>query len=1365
MLILLCFNTYAYTDDNYIRFRHIDSNDGLSHNGVMALYQDRRGFIWMGTQDGLNVYNGEEIRIYKYDKYDPDGILDNSIVGITGDGENTVFIQSDMGIVSFDIPTGKFRTVTKGHTLAINYQNNLLYYSINNQIIRYSPDTGRDTVIFTLPDIPAGITALCGIRDSLVIGTEKGLYFTNGDRFSEVIPDIFVRSIYKDSYGILWICSYDGKGLFSIDKGKITEYRHAGSEPNSLSHDQTHVCCEDAENNIWIGTFDGLNRWDRKTGKFTSYYHSSSDDALTESSIWSLLRDRQGNIWAGTYYGGVNCFSPTKADFRKYTDGADEDRYLSASVIGQITEDRQNNLWICTEGGGLCRYDMTVRRFTWFKHESGKNSISHNHVKCVWYDPVRHCIWAGTHLGGLNRFDMNTGRFTTYRETARDASSDIIMSIVPYGNNLILGTFHGAFIFNPETGGMSRFMKLPENVKEPRYIYYMLMDSVKNLWIICSAGGLLCRYNMVSGEYREYPDITMTPDGNKNMEITSIYEDSGRNIWVCTAGNGIEVFNNDRHENLDSRNNGLGSDVVYAVRELGPERYILTTDAGISILNYSSRTFTNYDRNKDIPLSSISENSLYITSDGEIFVGGMDGMVSFREEMLTSRGNTGFSIWPYTLTVNSEPVFPEADGILSRDISMTEAFDLKYRQNSFSLKYTATDYLRDGKYSLEYSLQGYSDEWFPMDRDNSITYSKLRPGKYRLTVRAVDISGHILQQHTLGIRVHHPFYTSAWACIIYILCAGTIAFLLARSYNNRLRMQAQLDYEKRHAEDMEKMNQEKLQFFTDISHEFRTPVSVISGQIRILMDKYLINNPLHAALSRINESCVQLQDLIDELLEFRKLDRGYLSIKAAQADIVGYVHSFYLQYGKIAQDRGIRIVFNKSHNRIMAWFDPKQMYKVVNNLLSNAFKYVDEKGTITISVRKGNGEVVIEVTNTGSYIGPDDMPRIFDRFYQAGNARKGTGIGLHLAKGIVEKHHGTIEAYSSLTDMETTFSVHLPLNKDVFSEDETAPAGKAGFSVEDGETLQETASYNYEPEKVTKPEDDRYTEPDVENEPSDVSDKTDESGKQFDVLIIEDDRKLRDMLVELFSEFYNVISASDGSKGYEIAMSTKPDMIVSDVFMPGMTGIELCGNLKGNPETSDIPIILLSAVVEKEQMLAALSAGADDYIRKPFDIDMLIARCNNILRRHGSHPRHKTIQQQKALLASNIREQDFLDKARKAVMDNIEDETFDARSFAAAMGMSRTVLFNRLKAVTGYTPKEFIIDTKMEMAAAMLEQDRDLNIAEIADRLGFATLRYFRKCFKNKFGVSPSSYRGRESELQDERLTSPEEGAQESGNE
>lgn len=1317
LITLIPFTCLAGTEGNNIIFRHIDCNDGLSHNGVMALYQDRRGFIWMGTRDGLNLYNGEEITTFKYDKDASEGLPDNNIIKITGDGMNTVYIKTRIGIVSYNIAGKSFRTVMDKAVGGMRYENGL-YYSKDYNIFRYNDKTGKDSLVFSHPDTMSIITDISGSRDSLMIGTTKGLYLHTEDRLERLIPDIHVYDILKDSHGFWWICSYDGKGLFSMDSScsTIKRYTHSDSDPYSLSHDQTNVCCEDKAGDIWIGTFYGLDRFDRKTGKFISYYRTGQPGDLSESSIWSLMTDRQGTIWAGTYYGGVNYCSVTCPYMRKYDAGNIEKYNLSSPIVGQITEDRSDNLWICTEGGGLCRFNMPSRQFKWYRHDKIRNSISHDHTKCVRYDVYRNTIWTGTHTGGLNRLDLNTGKITVYNQ--KDGlPSDIIMSIIPYRKKLILGTLLGVVLFDPDTGKVSDFIN-GTSPKRPNYIYSMMLDISENLWIIYDAGKHLCRYDIRTGKIKDYPLPTCKGNGGGEIKINSIYEDHSGKIWICTNGDGLYMMQNEVIQNFDRNGNGFASNVIYEIRELSMDRYILTTDEGISIFEYGNRNVKNYYRNKEIPLSSINEGSLYITADSEIYVGGMDGMVSFKKDFFSSKGNSDFDLYPYSLSINGKEMTSLDPGILKEDISLAESIHLKYDQNTFALKYTETNYMPNEKKSLEYTLAGYSARWFPIDNSNTITFTNLDPGEYTLKVRTASPNEANRKTHELNIRISPPFYASAWAYIIYILAAGTAAVLAVRIQNNRLRMKEQINYEKQRAQDIESMNQDKLQFFTSISHEFRTPISVITGQAKILMDKYIVNKEIYLSLQRIFRSCTQLDELIDELLEFRKLDRGFLTIKVREQDIVETIHSFYLQYQAIARDRGIKFIFNRSHDRIFLWFDRKQMNKVVSNLLSNAFKYVGEAGIITLSVRKGNGEALIEVTNTGSVIAAEDIEKIFNRFYQVNGAKAGTGIGLHLVKGIVEKHHGKIDVYSTPGEnSETTFCVHLPLDKAVFADDETA-----------SET--ETA-------EVSSVSTVQISEAPLSSVPEPTEDK------EHTVLIVEDNMELRNMLIDMLSPFYNILYASDGVCGLQVATEKKPDLILSDVIMPGLNGIELCKKLKKSADTRHIPITLLSANIEKEHIIAAFNAGADEFVKKPFDVNILITRCSNLIK-NRLYPAETNYVRKNSenSTGSNIQEQKFLAKAKETVLEHLEDSSFDANGFAFAMGVSRTLLFSRLKAITGLTPKEFILNVKMDKASQMLLENLELNITEIGDRLGFSSLKYFRKCFKDKFGVSPSEYRG-----------------------
>ncbi len=1336
-LLLATLQTYSTP----IFFRHLTVADGLSHNSGMTFYQDERGFIWIGTRNGLNLYNGQNIQIFRYNKKQPESLHSNLIHQITGDSKGNVYIRCNKGLVRYNIPSNRFSRLTN-HPVESIYFNQDLYYCQGDQIYRWK-EKGEKEEVFHLAGRAAGQNILCLLQkaDSILAGTSNGLYLLKGGKTICLIEDIRPSDLFCDSHGWIWITSYDGKGLYCLKNGKIEHFFHSNSDPESLSHNQTHRCCEDHNGNIWISTFHGLDKYNRETGKFTAYYAAEAN-GLTESSVWGLMCDRQGIIWAGTYYGGVNYFTPTSQYYQKYYAVPNDKNGLSSPIIGEMTTDIRGDLWLCTEGGGICRYIQKENRFQQYQHNESSNSLSHNHAKCLYYDADSDLLWIGTHLGGLNRMDISTGQFKHYRHNPQDTTtipSDIIMSITPYQNRLLLGGQGQLALFDPSTGKSVPFFSSTEEQAITNYTYALHVDSQNNLWIISGAGQRLCKYDIRRRTLKEYKHDPNTPNSISGNLFNAIYEDSHHRIWICSNGNGLDLYHpeTDRFENFDTDKNGLGSNVVYEIRELSDGKMIVTTDQGFSVLNEASKTFTNYERGRDFPLNSVNEHSLYYsTTTKEIFIGGLDGMVSFQEEILHKKPHT-YSIFPYKLTVNGAVVsVQDGTGILKQDISMADQITLHAGQDVFTLEYTTTNFLPVKRDRLSYQLDGYSKKWIPLNEENLITYTNLPSGNYTLKVKATDENGETLSAHQLHIRIIPPLYRSGWAYAIYLAAALLIVLYLQKMHNTRIRLSEQIIYEKKHAEDIEQLNQSKLSFFTNISHEFRTPLSIILGQMEILLARQQAGSSLHIALKRVYQNCQQLNSLITELLDFRKLEQGFMTIHARQQDIVGFLHSQYRYFEDYAFQKNIDFRFEKSHQHILLWFDDKQMQKVINNLLSNAFKYVSPKGRIVLSVRKADEEVLIEVTNTGNGIKPEDINRIFDRFYQADytHSSTGTGIGLNLTKGIVELHHGRIEAYSNPGD-ETTFRVHLLTGYSHFKPEEIEPVSPANAEELESKEVPDNEENLAEPLPLT-------------DDHKDAETTVTSPASKCKMLIVEDQQTLRNMLVELFTPFYHIQTAVNGKEGWEKVQAELPDIVLSDVVMPEMEGTELCRLIKETKATCHIPVIILTACIEQEQILKGWQTGADDYIVKPFDIQLLISRCNNLIKNRMRVKEQltdpsSTITHIPQQLANDIQSQDFINKATEAIRRHLENSDLSVQLLAQELGISRTLLFTKCKKATGQTPLEFILDIRIQEAAKLLDTHPEYNVNEIGDRTGFTSPKLFRQHFKERFQMTPTEYRRR----------------------
>lgn len=1040
LFFILAGAAFANVHGQNITFNHLTTEDGLSQFSVNSLYIDENGILWIGTREGLNRYNGEDIKTYKFRKNDPNSLFCNTVLRIAGNHDGKIYLLCTEGVAEFDLTTQKFTTLLQGNISSI-YYNNGLFIGKKNEVYRYNEDTGNFDLYHQLPGDNLEISCMHIDKGYLWLGTTTdGVYRLDiaREELAHPIRKGNITSFYRDSEGELWIGSWE-EGLFRVKAdGVIENLRYDAKNPHSLSSNFVRACCEDNLGNIWIGTFNGLNRYNKTTGLFQN--HTANDiqaEGLTHSSIWCIVKDNQGTLWLGTYFGGVNYFNPEYEIYTRYSYSSNEKEGLSNPVVGRTIEDKDGNLWIGTEGGGLNYYNRRTREFKWYRPQEGRNSISHNNVKALYYDAGKEIIWIGTHLGGLNKLDIRSGRFTHYRMKEDDPQtlpSDIIRDITPYGNRLIIATQNGVCLFDPADGKCRQLFKDSKEGKSIKMVADVVFDSEGTLWIAATGEGVFS-YRFDTGKLTNYRHDPANPNSLSNNNINNITQDSKGNLWFSTSGSGLDLYrpaSND-FENFDKEKNGLASDCIYETQESPTSgKLLLITNEGFSIFDYRNRNFKNYSTENGFPLTAVNENALCVTRDGEIFLGGVQGMISFHEMELN------FTPKPYKiilsrLIVNGQEIHVgDETGILQRSLCHTGEITLDADQNMFSIEFATSNYIPANKDEIIYKLEGFSSEWTNTRGLHTITYTNLNAGTYNLLIKPEGKDESLCPQVHLTIHVLPPYYKTMLAYLIYIVITGVLLWYLVRTYKSRIKLRESLKYEQKHIRDVEALNQSKLRFFTNISHEFRTPLTLIVAQVETLLHLQNFTPAVYNKILSIYKNSIQLRELITELLDFRKQEQGHMKIKVSPHNIVNFLYENYLLFLEYASSKRINFNFEKGCDELEVWYDQKQMQKVVNNLLSNAIKHTEEEDTITLGVKKEGDCVVIRVKDTGSGIDAKEIDKIFDRFYQidpVGSAaanKTGTGIGLALTKGIVELHHGTIRVESEL-GKGTSFIVTLHL--------------------------------------------------------------------------------------------------------------------------------------------------------------------------------------------------------------------------------------------------------------------------------------------------------------------------------------------------
>ena len=1329
LLTLFCSVFSVSAED--INFDHIGSNNGLSQISVISIYQDEIGYMWFGTAEGLNRYDGKDIEVFRAKENDKTGLPSNVINKIYGDNKGQLYLLCGYKhLVSYDMKKEKF-SVINNNCQAIGQGKKNLWFSTSNNIVQIDYVKKEQTNFFKVGDNYPVTRLYEASNNKLYIGTEAGLCLLDDNKiFNVIIPNYKITAIFEDSKKHIWVGTNDN-GFFKINwSGLIEHFDQNSNTLGSISSNIIRGFCEDNFGQIWIATFNGLDRLSTESNHVTNFKKTGDKPTdLSHTSIYALYKDRQGTIWIGTYYGGINYYNPEASIYTYYYPNANNPKNINFPIVGKMTEDNDGNLWICTEGGGLNFYDRKNKIFQSFK-AGNQNSISHNNLKCIWYNSKNEKLYIGTHLGGLSIYNTKTKTFKNIStKTTATFPNDVVVSLIPYQGNLVIQTQKGIVLLDLLAETVKPFFDTKSFAKKIGFdITTVFIDSKQNLWLAQTDGGVKC-YNLITKNLKTYVHSFDKTGSIGRQAITRIYETKKGRVLFATEGSGLfeYIVENDSFHSSNMENTGLLSDFIYDISETNYGYIVLLTNKGVNLFDLDSKKNYSLDKLHGLPLEMINFGcGVYVTRNGEVFVGGTNGMASFFENQININ-QKDYNLFFSEIYVNNQLIRSDDESqILSNSLPYVSNLKLKYNQTNIVVKFGTSNNIKSNKTSYEYKLLGFEDKWIPVT-DQSIKYSNLNPGNYKLLVREVltNNSNSKPKGIELELSVTPPFYASTLAYILYLLLIAGIIWRIIAFNKSKILLRTSLEYEIKENDHIKDLNQTKLRFFTNISHEFRTPLTLIIGQIEAMTQMDNITPAISNKLSKIYKNASHLRILITELLDFRKQEHELLTLNVNNSNIVDFVKNIFQSFNELASSRKIEYTFFSFEKSIMLWFDPKQLQKVFYNLISNAFKYSQNNTSISVKIEKVSNYVRISIIDSGMGVSEEDLPRIFDRFYQAKNqvnhatSSLGSGVGLNLSKGIVELHHGIITAEKK-DDGGTMFRVSLLMGSEHFSAKEKETTSESDFDYLAIGELPDSLFI----ESINK-----------------IYDDSKEMNST--ILIVEDNEEMLQFLSEIFSPLYKVETAIDGNEGLEKVKALQPDIVLSDVMMPKMTGKEMCMIIKSNFETSHIPVVLLTADSSEELNLEGLMVGADDYITKPFNVKMLISRCNNLVlsRKRMQVKFSKHTDTAPISLATNKMDQELLDKATEIVMRHLDNYDFDVTIFAQEMALGRSKLYLKLKGIIGMTPNDFILNIRLKTAANLLTTENSLNIADITYRLGFNTPRYFSKCFKELFGLSPLKYR------------------------
>lgn len=1336
----------------------------LSNSLINAVYQDRKGFIWIATENGLNKFDGTRFSIYRHNATDSTSLKNNYVRTLFEDSRGNFWIGCINGLQRYDRATDNFHELfisrkdgrknphitsiierrngdlwiaTSGQgaislkknsnpasfhieteltdRIGSNYLNvifedsrqNLWIATEEKGLYRYSPES-KELKSYKAPYHIAGddVSAICeDAHGQIFVGTlTKGLFRLSSRQEGNFEPILYqnrmnlnIRTLIIDTRGKL-IIGTDGEGVKEYQPQQdIIVDSEINADPFDFSKSKVHSLIEDKDHNLWLGIFQkGLILVPGISNKFDYYgYKSIHNNTIGSSCVMAIHTDEQATIWIGTDNDGLYAINDQGKQLRHYTHQAGNPQSVPGTILC-LYEDSNQELWLGSYFDGLARINkqtgtcQDVTSLLQGNLNAGKPKVS-----CIIEDKNKN-LWVGTYGSGLYKINLPT-QHVTYYESTRNENDDWSINRLP--NDWIsylledkegmiwIGTYKGLAVLNPQTDNFINYKK--QNNLLPGYVVYSLLESSNGEIWAGTSEGLVCL-----NKDRLTPVLFTTADGLPSDIICGLAEDEKKNIWIST------------HQ-------------------------------GISKLNPPEKKFINYYAGDGLQGNEFTRTAVFKDKRGKIFFGGTNGVTAFYPQDITEIKKemnvliTGFHVANRPVKKGDK----SGNNVITDTAVMdTEQFTLAYNENTFSIDFSVLEFSNPDRISYQYKIKELGDEWISTQPGtNRVTYSSLKPGKYTFSVQARD-HNNFSNIRTVTIAITPPWYQTWWAKVIWGCLGALLIYALTMYILSRIRHRQEVMRQKH----MEQINEAKLQFFINISHEIRTPMTLIISPLEKLLAEHSEKQPVYLMIYR---NAQRILRLINQLMDIRKLDKGQMHLKFRETDIVGFINDLMQTFNYQAQKKNITFTFEKElegADSLKVWIDLNNFDKVLMNVLSNAFKYTHEGGNIEVSLKTGHNDAYrsalkdyfeIDITDNGIGIDKNKIEQIFERFYQIDNdmtqSNFGTGIGLHLSRSLVELHHGIIKAENREDGQGTRFIIRLPL-------------GSNHLKAEELENPEETGS---EPTISQLPKDSIY-ETEEENKTNEY--RKPKAKTRYRVLIVEDDEEIRRYIRSELDSDFRIYECTNGREGLETILKEKPDLVISDVMMPEMDGITLCRKIKQNININHIPIILLTAKSKAEDQIEGLEIGADAYIVKPFNTELLRTTISNLIanreRLRGKLVGEQQVEEKITKIEMKSNDEILMSKVMKTINDHLADPTLNVEMLAANVGMSRVHMHRKLKELTNQSARDFIRSIRLKQAANLL-REKNLSVSEVAYATGFSNLSHFSNTFRDFYGISPSEYK------------------------
>lgn len=1343
--VISSFTAYAQTG------RFYTTDGGLSSSLINHFFQDSKGFMWTATEYGLNSFDGLRFANYWHVSGDSTSIKNNYVRTLFEDSRQNLLIGCIDGLMRYDRETNTFSEIPMIRAGKQVFPHVTQMQELHNGEI-WMTTTGQG--MFRLDE-----------QRKQAVSVDELLRQSNYN---------FQSCFYEDSYYNLWIGTY-GNGLIcympATKEARVFKYP-------TLNDNNIAAIIEDKQGNLFVGTQKrGLSCYNRKKNTFTpvpyvgngalsvycmalvdgqllvgtdgqglklynpvkkqleDYTINTAPMDFSEGKIHTILEDKDKNLWLGLFQKGIVLIPKQSNPFEYYGSKSTYYNPIGQGCVMSIFQDSNQHLWIGADNEGIYELDAEGGCLRHYQPGSSSHSVA-NTIMCIYEDSEKN-LWLGSYTRGIAKLNRKTG----VCDYSLPVDNEKILSITEdKQKNLYIGTLGSGFYqYNLQTGSLKHYESAKDETGDLKrnelvndWINYIFCDSEGFIWL-GHYKGVSC-FNPLTGSFINYRQVNTLISGCVGY---AIQEDYSGNIWAGTT-DGLYCFNKKTEElKRFTTADGLSNNVICGLCEDSRHDIWLSTYMGISKYDVKNNRFVNYYSGDGLQGNEFTHGAFYKDKKGKIYFGGINGVTYFSPESIGSVSKET-NVWVTDFYVFNHPIHKNSlsggEPVIDTSVQDANQFRLSYKDNTFCIVFSTLQYNNPEQISYQYKVDELGSQWLSTEPGvNRVTYNNLPPGQYTFQVRALNY-GNYSETRTVKILITPPWYQTWWAYCVYITLAGLLVLGIVNYILSRMRHRREI-MKREHAEQL---NEAKLQFFINISHEIRTPMTLIINPLeKLLADKR--DGELHKTYLMIYRNAQRILRLINQLMDVRKLDKGQMFMKFRETDMVGFIADLMQTFEHMARKKNIRFVFKHEMPQLKVWIDLNNFDKVLMNILSNAFKYTPDGGEVQVSLSTGRDitrrdalrdyfEIVI--TDSGIGIDRNKIERIFERFYQIDNdvtkSNFGTGIGLHLSRSLVQLHHGIIFAENREDAPGSRFIIRIPLGSAHLRTDEleTVDADTVMFHTVDKPVLakleEELMMEEEEPQTGTK------------------------AKTRLRILVVEDEIEIKAYLKSELSDEYKVETCNNGKEAYDLILRDTPDLVISDVMMPEMDGLALCRKIKQNTNVNHVPIILLTAKSKPEDTLEGMETGADAYMVKPFNTELLKRTIANLianrrlLRNKFSGAQQQEDKIEKITMKSG--DEILMGKIMKVVNEHLDDPALNVEMLASEVGLSRVHVHRKLKELTNLSTRDFIKNIRLQQAATLLAQDHKLTVSEIAYATGYINLSHFSSSFREKYGMSPKEY-------------------------